>query len=358
MEPFPGSVPRSLREPEAALAQPISIVHVARKAGVSKSTVSRVLNDQPHVGPDTRERVFAAIRELDFQPNASARSIVFGRTRTVGLLVPNLSSPFYVEIVEGIVSEISSRDYGLLLYTSEGRDESILRKAFRRGRTDGIITITPRFREQRYADAFHGEQPFVLINHRNTQIDAPYVCVDNFRGGYVAGRHLIELGHTEVACFSGRLTSQSTKDRFEGFQAAFREADLPLRDQWLCIKGEHFEGSTDRILQAWAGQGQMPTAIFAYSDLTALEIVAVLRELRIDVPERVSVLGFDDIRMSRYSRPPLSTVSQAPERLGRCGADMLLQLIEGNTLSQTRITIQPELVTRESCRNPIPRRES
>ena len=329
-----------------------NIVDVARMAGVSKSTVSRVLNGQPHVKPATQEKIRAAIRELDFEPNPSARSIVLGSTRTVGLLVPNLSSPFYVEIMEGIVSEISGHEYGLLLYKSEDKDEAFLKKVFLRGRTDGIIAITPRFREQSFVEAFQGEQPFVLINHRNTQIDAPYACFDNFGGGQEAARYLLELGHTQVACFAGRLASQSTRDRFEGFRKAFEEAGRPLAGEWVCVKGEHFEDSVAPILQSWAARGRLPTAVFAYNDLTALEVIAVLRELGAPVPERVSVLGFDNIRMARYSRPPLTTVSQAPELLGRSGARMLLKLVQGRPLEQTRVTIAPQLIVRESCTKP------
>jgi LacI family transcriptional regulator len=334
------------------MARSSNIVDVARRAGVSKSTVSRVLNGQPHVSAAAQQRIRDAIHELGFEPNPSARSIVLGSTRTVGLLVPNLSSPFYVEIVEGILSEISGHEYGLLLYGSEDKDEAFLKKVFVRGKTDGLIAITPRFREQSFVEAFAGEQPFVLINHRNTTIDAPYACFDNYSGGGEAARYLIELGHTRVACFAGRRTSQSTRDRLDGFRDALARAGVTLREEWLRVKGEHFEESVVPTLLSWAAAGSLPTAVFTYNDLTALEVIAGLHELGIAVPDGVSVLGFDDIRMARHSRPPLTTVSQSPELLGRSGARMLLDLIEGRPLGETRVTIAPRLVVRESCAPP------
>ncbi len=334
-----------------------NIIDVARKAGVSKSTVSRVLNNQPHVSAETKSRIFKTIQELGFQPNPYARCIVWGKTKTVGLLVPNLRSSFYVEIVEGIVDEISSHDYGLLLYKSEEKEEKLLKSVFPRGRTDGIITITPRFREQSFVDSFKNEQPFVLINHRNTQIDAPYVCFNNFRGGYMAGKYLLDLGHREIACFSGRLSSQSTRDRFEGFQKALKEAGVSGKGYWNQIKGVHFEDSLSGIVLKWVKEKRVPTAIFTYNDLTALEVIAVLREAGLSVPGDVSVMGFDNIRISGYSRPPLTTVNQHMEFIGRTGARMLLALIQGVTLEKNKVTIEPELIIRDSCDKPNQRRE-
>jgi len=333
-----------------------NIIDVARKAGVSKSTVSRVLNNQPHVNIETKKKIYQAIQELGFQPSPYARSIVWGKTKTVGLLVPNLRSSFYVEIVEGIVDEISNHDYGLLLYKSEGKDEKLLKKVFPQGRTDGIITITPRFREQSFVDAFKNEQPFVLINHRNTQIDAPFVCFNNFKGGYMAGKYLLDLGHRRIACFSGRLTSQSTRDRFEGFRKALEDGGVQLEEYWNKVKEVHFGDSISEIIGKWVKEKRIPTAIFAYNDLTAMEIIAVLREENLSVPGEVSVMGFDNIRMSAFSRPSLTTVNQSMETIGKTGAGMLLTLIQGVTLDKNKVTIEPELIIRDSCDKPKSRR--
>jgi len=335
-----------------------SIVDVAMRAGVTKSTVSRVLNNQPHVSSKTKEKVLKVIEELDFLPNPHARSIVSGKTQSVGLLVPNLRSPFYVEIVEGIIDEISRHDYGLLIYKSEGKKDDILTRVFHDSKTDGIIAITPRFREQSYLDSFQDRLPFVLINHRNTEIDAPYICFNNFEGGYMAAKFLLGLGHKKIACLVGRQTSQSTRDRFAGFEKKLVETELPLNDQWIKIKGEDFEESVAPIIVNWAKQGIMPTAIFAYNDLTALEVIAVLREQGYTVPEDVSVIGFDNIMMSHHSRPPLTSIDQSMARIGMMGARMLLDLIQGKTLQDKKITIEPELISRDSCDKPNIRRRA
>ncbi len=333
-----------------------NILDVAKKAGVSKSTVSRVLNKQPHVSEKTKEKISKAIQELDFKPNPCARSIVSGKTKTVGLLVPNLRSPFYVEIVEGIVDEISSQEYGLLLYKSDGKDEKLIKSVFHKGKTDGIITITPRFGEQSFVDIFQNEQPFVLINHRNTRIKAPYVCFNNYKGGYMAAKFLIDLDHREIACFTGRLTHQSTKDRFEGFKKALKDSGVPIEDSWIQSKGVHFEDSVAKIILDWVKEKKVPTAIFTYNDFTAFDVIAVLRELGFSVPGDVSVMGFDNIRMARYSRPPLTTINQSMELFGKSGAGMLLALIQGVTLEKNKITIEPEIIIRDSCDKPSQRR--
>lgn len=363
IKPFPGTVLENMIkfDPRASSyggRVSSSILDVAKKAGVTKSTVSRVLNNQPHVSKTTKEKVLKAIRELDFHPNPYARSIVSGKTRTVGLLVPNLSSSFYVEIVEGIMDEISSQDYGLLIYKSEGKDEEILKRVFYKSKTDGIITITPRFREKSFVDAFKDSLPFVLINHRNTEIEAPYVCFNNFNGGYMAAKFLLELGHRDIACIAGRLSSQSTRDRFNGLKKALEEADVPFDKFWIKIKGEDFEDSIAEIIMRWAETERVPTAIFTYNDLTAFDAIAVLRELGLSVPRDVSIVGFDNIRMARYSRPPLTTINQSMERIGKMGSRMLLELIRGGALEQKKITIEPELIIRDSCEKPILRRRA
>jgi len=330
----------------------INIIDIAKRANVSKSTVSRVLNGQPHVSKKTRETIFRIIEELDFQPNPYARSIVSGKTKIVGLLIPNLKSPFYIEIMEGIVDEVGRNDYGLLIYKSEDKDEKILKKVFHKGRTDGIIAITPRFHEQSFVDAFKDDQPFVLINHRNTQINTPFVCFNNFKGGYMAAKFLLDLGHRDIACFAGRISSQSTKDRFEGFKKALKEADVNLNESRIRIKGMHFEESISNIIVEWSRENKMPTAIFAYNDLTAFEIIEVLKELGFSVPGDVSVIGFDNTEMSRHFHPPLTTINQSMKKIGESGANMLLSLIQGVTLKKNKITIEPEVIIRGSCDKP------
>ena len=337
-----------------------NIQDVARQAGVTKSTVSRVLNDQPHVSAKTKEKILQAIKELDYQPNPHARSIVSGTTKTVGLLVPNLRSSFYVEIVEGIVDEISDKEYGILIYKSEGKDEKLLKRVFHRSKTDGIIAITPRFREQSFVETFQNSLPFVLINHRNTEIEAPYVCFNNFKGGYMAAKYLIDLGHREIGCLSGRLSHQSTRDRFTGFKKALEEADIPvlMEESLFCFKGVDFEDSVAEIIMDWKKKGRIPTAIFAYNDLTAFETIAVLREIGLSVPADVSVVGFDNIRMAGYFRPPLTSINQFMELIGKSGAKMLLDLIQGVALEKNKITIEPELIVRDSCDKPTLRRRA
>jgi len=190
----------------------------------------------------------------------------------------------------------------------------------------------------------------------NTKINTPFVCFNNFKGGYMAAQFLINLGHSKIACFTGRLTHQSTLDRSEGFKKALAESGKSVEGVRILNKGVHFEDSAASIVIEWAKKEKMPSAIFAYNDLLAYEIIGTLMELGLSVPGDVSVLGFDNVRMARYFRPPLTTINQSMETIGKFGAKMLMSLIQGNTLNKNKITIEPEIIIRDSCDKPNLRR--
>ena len=334
------------------LAMKYNITNIAKQAGVSKSTVSRVLNNHQYVREDTRKKILKVMSELDFQPNTQARNMVVGKTRTIGILIPNMTSSFYIEILEGVLDSTSNNEYSFLVYKSEDKDESLLQKVFHHGRIDGIIAITARFREQSFVETFNNKLPFVLINHRNTEIDAPYVCFDNFKGGYMATEFLINLGHKRIGCFTGRLNHQSTKDRYCGYVKAMEDAGLPIEQSYVRSKGVHFENSVLGTLTEWHEQNKIPTSIFAYNDLTAIEITSILRDFGLKVPNDVSVIGFDDIKLAELNRPPLTTIQQSMKLIGIKGAQMLFSLIEGVPLHDQQVSLEPKIIVRETCDKP------
>jgi LacI family transcriptional regulator len=338
---------------EAVPKPPARIADVAARAGVGIATVSRVVNDRGNVAAATRDRVLEAIRALEYRPSSVAQNLSLKRTLVIGVVLPFLTEASPIERVRGIVTALASSPYDLALYDVESADRQ--QRAFRlladAHRTDGLLVVSliPPDEEVRRLRA--ESVPCVLIDARHDGL--PSVVIDDVAGGELATRHLLELGHRRIAFIGDKPADpfrfQSSRDRTNGYRRALESAGVPLRAEYVRegTQSRHVARSiADELLQL----PEPPTAVFAASDVQALGVLEAARGLRIDVPEQLSVIGFDDIEIASYAG--LTTVRQRLFESGRRGAELLLKALAGEPAPVRVETLPLDLVVRGTSRPP------
>jgi LacI family transcriptional regulator len=343
----------------------VTIKDVAREAGVSVATVSRVHNRSAAVNAATRERVAAVAARLGYSPHGAARSLITSRTSTIGVLLPDLYGEFFSEVIRGIDQTAQRHGYHLLISSSHD-EERDLDAAVRsmRGRVDGLIVMAPRLGAREAVAALADDFPLVLLNCAVD--DAPFdaITVGNFDGARAMVRHLVALGHRRVGFIAGPERNYDAAERRRGWREALREAGVRAPAAWEA-PGDFGEASgyraAQRLLAARPGR---PTAIFAANDAMAIGALSAIREAGLRVPEDVAVAGFDDIPMARYMSPPLSSVHVDIVALGEHATTRLVESVrraeggdggggDGQQRDRARVgtheTMATRLVVRDSC---------
>jgi len=327
---------------------PVTIGMVAQAAGVSASTVSRVLNGTAVVSDVKKQAIDEAITTLGFVPNPMARGLAGGRTFSVGVVTQALDSPFYGAAMRGIEDELLPAGYNALFVSGHwnAAAESHCIELLQSRRVDGIVVLTGRLTDQALK-AYAKNQPLVVTGRT---VKAPGLFTlnfDNFLGGRLATQHLIQLGHRRIAFIAGDADHPDANERLRGYRAALEAAGIGF-DQALVVPGDYLELSgllaVDRLLET----NQRFTAIFAANDQMAVGAALGLKRRSLRVPEDVSIVGFDDLPTSQYAIPPLTSVQQPAYELGRLAASAMLQLL-ANTKPTVEVPV-PRLVARESSR--------
>jgi len=337
------------------MAKSYTMRDVARLAGVSVGSVSAVINEKGTASPALIERVKTAMEALDYHPDNVARSLKVRRTNTVGVVIPDISNPFFTELILGAETEARARRYSVILCNSSddpGLERQCLSTLFSR-RVDGVI-LSP-------AD-LHGAEdrltarrfPIVLVDRIPPRYEGPAVVTNNLEASYEGTRHLIELGHTRLAIITGRLVLSNGLDRLEGFRKAIQEARLPLRDEYI-QHGDFQLESGYRGGLTLMGLAEPPTAIFCCNNKMTLGLMRALTECGVSCPEQVSVLGFDDFDWAASFRPKLTTIAQPTFDMGRMAMEILLRKIdspESRETGEMPISLQARLQIRESTAPP------
>ncbi|MGD9100369.1 MAG: LacI family DNA-binding transcriptional regulator [Anaerolineae bacterium] len=328
-----------------------TIKDVAARAGVSRQTVSRVINDKAEVSPDTRARVLAVIEELGYRPNAAARSMVMGRTCTLGCIAPNLIDYTFASIIESAQAEARRLGYFFLTGSAptESDVEPLLEEMLRR-RVDGLLVINPRA-DERYRNFLPlVEKGMAVVYLGNSPRDEPVSSVrgNDYEIGYQATRYLIGLGHADIATITGPNNEECVPDRLRGFRQAMAQTMLDP-DPALVESGDWSATSGYQATRRFLASGRPFSAIFAQNDRMAVGAIRALREAGRHVPDDVSVIGVDDIPLSSYFDPPLTTLRQPLEELGRRVARVLIETIQNPKRSPEQLLIQARLVERASC---------
>lgn len=310
----------------------ITIDDIARQAGVSTSTVSRVLNGTKPVAADKRALVLAAVERLQYRPNAMARGLARGRSMTVGVLVQDISSPFFAWSVAGIEQGLDRAGYRPMLTTTHWRtdtedDEMRSLQMLLERRADGVIVVGSHIPDEKLC-AVAAQVPMVIVARRVTGLEPQCIYVDNHDGAYRATRYLIGLGHTRIAHIRGTAGHPDAADREAGYCRALVEAGLPV-DERLMVDAQFTEQSGLAGVEELLTRGERFTAIFAANDQSAYGVMLGLFNHGYRIPHDVSVVGFDDQFLSAYTLPPLTTVHHPSHEMGQAAAEGLLRLIDG-----------------------------
>ena len=332
----------------------ISIKDIARAAGVSHSTVSRSLSDSRLVNPETKARIQQLAQQSGYSPHAGARSLVMGRTRTIGVVVTTIADPFVAEVVQGIESAAYQHDYTVILATSgtEPEREIAAVKMLRSKRVDGIIITSSRIGALYRDDLERVGVPVVLVNDHSSQgrLYTFSISVDNLHGGSLATQHLLSRGHRRIAHIGGPEGHSSSADRLAGYRQALADAGLP-DDPGLVQPGDGLAASGQRALDALLRQASPPTAVFCYNDMTAIGLLVAARERGLSLPEDLSVVGFDDIPFAAYVFPTLTTIAQPKFDMGQRALAMVLALVKAGDAARSTVAdviVQGNLVVRQS----------
>jgi LacI family transcriptional regulator len=331
-----------------------TIFDVARVSGVSYSTVSRVVNGQPHIREETRRRVQQAMAGLGYVAHTSARTLASGRSQVVGLLAQELESSFFLGVIRGVDQQVSTAEYDFMLCTTHDRREKEAAYVARlsHGMVDGLLIILPRglpdYVEQLRAVQF----PFVLIDYDDDAPGCNVVNAANRPGTVAAIEHLVALGHRRIGFITGTLTVGSTHQRLGGYRDALLAAGIPLAAE-LVVPGDFLEPRGYEAARELLALADRPSAIFASSDAAAIGVLRAAREAGLRVPEDLSVVGFDDVPEASYVDPALTTVRQPLRDMGRSAVRRLMELLAEPDAPAQRIVVATELVVRGST-GPAP----
>lgn len=328
----------------------ITIHDVATAAGVSVSTVSRVLNNKDDIAPETYERVKTIIAEMGYTSSLAARSMRSSKMNVLGLIMPDAGEPFPIEVMKGVNSAIATLDYDLIIYTCgdnrkhftadrEKKFVSLLTNSI----TDGVIVITPA------ATHFTTDAPVVAVDPHYGNTEYPSVISTNKEGAMEAMNYLIQLGHRRIGFISGRFDLISADRRLRGYRESLTQAGIPI-DPDLIVQGDFTAGAGLRCARQLLNLPNPPTAIFAANDQSALGAYQAAHEAGLAIPEDLSIVGFDNIPEAALAEPGLTTVDQSIQEMGKIAVQMLVKLIEGESLENKTNKTSTCLVIRNSCR--------
>lgn len=323
---------------------------IARLAGVSRSTVSRVVNDHPSVRPAVRQRVQRIIAETGFQPNAAARSLASQRSYMLGLVIPRtvhtvFTDPYFPRLTQGVAQACNDHDYTLSLFI-ENDDVKLFPRLSRTGLMDGVVVQASSVDDGLIPRLLAAGVPLVVAGRPSQSEGVSFVDVDNVKGSFSAVTHLVRLGHTRVATVTGPLDTSVGLDRLAGYRQALEERGVGV-DEDLIVAGDFTEQggyyAARRLL------AHKPTALFAASDVMARGAMRALQEAGLAVPRDVAVAGFDDLPPATITHPLLTTVRQPIRRLGAKAVETLLDVIAYGPEPPRRIFFDTELIIRETC---------
>jgi len=327
-----------------------TIKDVARMANVSIATVSRILNDLPGYSEETKKKVLEAIEELGYQPNAVARGLVSKRTKTIGVLFPNVSSMFASEILNGIEDTANRLDHSVIVCNTDSNGLRTMKylQVLKEKRVDGVIFTSEVLKKEYYDYLVDMQIPIVLVSTASYRYPLPYVKVDDKHAAYSATEYLLQKGHRKIAMISG------TKDdpiagtpRVEGYRQALQDHDI-MPDEGLITYGDDFGFKTGvACMEKLLLSGADITAIFAASDEIAIGALSVAYKKGINIPNQLSIIGYDNLKIAEMSVPPLTTVAQPLYEMGNISAEMLLKMISSGKKEESRI-ISHKIIERQT----------
>lgn len=331
----------------------ITIKDVAKRANVSISTVSRVINESKPVSSEIRQRVLKIIKETGYTPNPVARSLVMKKSQLIGVIVPDISNFFTGEILNGVEEIGKMYNYDILLCNTYGELEQELRylNLLKSKQVEGIIFMTWRLKEEHKNFFKEDDIPIVLINRDTSEINLPSICIDHFNASYEMTKYLMDNGHKKIALIrSGKENDVFGIDQYNGYQKALMEANIEI-DNRLIFNGNFKLEEAYECVEKMIKKDILPTAIFATTDFMAIGAINALVDNGYKVPEDVSVVGFNDIKLASIYRPRLTTIKQPIYDIGAVAIRVIIKKIKGEKIDNNMIVLPHELIERESCRS-------
>ena len=313
---------------QAGLALNITIKDIAREAHVSYATVSRAFNNRDGVRSETRDKVLKIANRLNYSPNGIARGLVLKQTKTIGLVIPDITNPFFPEVARGIEEGAKEEGYSVFLCNTNWEQERQFQyiKLLAEKRVDGLIIAPMSDAPDPEGERLHGSIPVVYVDRAPQNTDRSYVVIDNVRGGFIATRHLIEAGYRKIGFIGAVEQSLPIDERLKGFRMAMERYGLPIDERFIRIG--HFNQETGvNFIEGMIKEGDYPQAVFAENDIVALGVIHGVREMGLSVPGDVAVVGFDDISIASLHYIKLTTVVQPKYEMGKAAVKFLLDEI-------------------------------
>lgn len=332
----------------------LTLEDVADLAGVSRSTVSRVINNQESVSNKARKRVMEVIKDTNFHPNAAARTLASQRSWTIGLVLPLsvsifFTDPYYPNLTRGIAQACNQKNYTLafFLVSSQEDEKNMYPRIARKGFLDGVMVQAGHHGDQGIIGTMIDTNiPMVVVGRPFRADNVTYIDIDNVNSSYNAVSHLVRLGHKRIATITGPIGSTVGMDRLEGYRRAIVERNLPY-DPNLVVEGDFTEPGGYYAMQKLLPQ--KPDALFAASDVMAMGAMRAIKDARLRIPEDIALVGFDDLPMSSYSSVQLTTIRQPVVQSGVRVVETLIDMIENNIEKPLHIIMDTELIIRDSC---------
>ncbi|MHB1394056.1 MAG: LacI family DNA-binding transcriptional regulator [Clostridia bacterium] len=331
----------------------VTIKDIAKKTGVSYATVSRALNGRNGVKEDTRVLVLEEARKMGYQPNAIARGLVLKHTHTLALVIPDITNPFFPEIARGVEDAASLLGYSVFLCNTnwDVEKEKLYVKTLQEKRVDGII-LHPAYNieEDHYSDF---NIPVVLLNRIPGVVEYSSIEVDNFRGGFLATKHLIEGGYKKIAFIGGGESSPSNAERKEGYKFALNKYKMKIDDSLILSGNFKSKSGYDNMLEL-INSSNIPDAVFGGNDLIALGVLQCVQEYGLKVPEDIGIIGFDDIPYAELPQIQLTTIEQPKYQMGKYAIELLMKELEDKSGRELkRIILEPKLKARKTTREVL-----
>jgi DNA-binding LacI/PurR family transcriptional regulator len=329
-----------------------TLKEVAKKANVSITTVSRVINDPEKVNTETRERVREAMEALNFQPNRVAQRLRGnkGRSRLLGLIIPDIQNQFYSSIVRGIEDMSYGKDYAIILCNTDENPEKekFYLDVLKSESVDGIILPPIRQNGNLIRELLEAKIPVICFDRKLSSESIDTVIVDNEMGGYMAASHLLEAGHKKIAVITSSLQFTSFEDRLRGYENALVDSGIEINEK-LIKKGDHRKSETGKMLTLeLLDQNPGPTAIFVLNNQMALGAIEAINERKLKIPDDISIVGFDDIQWARVISPSITVIRQPAYEMGRRIAELFFQKVKDPEREPVQIILQPKLIVRQS----------
>lgn len=338
------------------MKKPVRLVDVAMRAGVGVGTASRVINNHPSVKEDKRRRVLEAIAEMDYQINGIARSLKANTTKTIGVLIPDIANEFYADVVRGMEDVAREKGYSYILSSTDSNTEKELLaiSIMREKQVDGIMMMSHTVAPEMLTYIQHNALPAVLVASGMSHPSVSAVSIDNRKAAYDAARYLLGLGHTRVAIVSGPISDQSGGvARLKGFEDAMRERGLAVSKEYVHSGADYSYRTGYEKMERLLALERPPTAVFLAGDYMAIGAIKAADHHGVAVPDQIAVMGFDNLAVSRYYAPSLSTVNQPRYRMGQEAMRLLFRRISGGAPETADVVLPHEVLRRQSTEKNI-----